>query len=78
MFVDDANLFLTNKDISYLFETAKLQLQRINQWFILNKLSLNISKTKYLFFHKPNKREDIPILLPKLNINNSEIEESEC
>ena len=78
MFVDDTNLFLTNKDISYLFETAKLQLQRINQWFILNKLSLNISKTKYLFFHKPNKREDIPILLPKLNINNSEIEESEC
>ena len=78
MYADDTNLFLTHKDISYLFETANLQLERINQWFISNKLSLNVSKTKYSFFHKPSKRDDIPLLLPKLNINNSEIERSEC
>ena len=53
--------------------------QRIfNQQFISNKLSLNITKTKYSFFHKPSKRDNIPLLLPKLNINNSEIEWSEC
>ena len=78
MFADDTNLFLTHKDISYLFETANLQLERINQWFISNKLSLNVSKTKYSFFHKPSKRDDIPLLLPKLNIDNTEIERSEC
>ena len=78
MYADDTNLFLTHKDISYLFETANLQLERINQWFISNKLSLNVSKTRYSFFHKPRKRDDIPLLLPKLNINNSEIERSEC
>ena len=78
MYADDTNLFLTHKDISYLFETANLQLERINQWFISNKLSLNVSKTKYSFFHKPSKRDDIPLLLPKLNINNNEIERSEC
>ena len=78
MYADDTNLFLTHKDISYLFETANLQLERINQWLISNKLSLNVSKTKYSFFHKPSKRDDIPLLLPKLNINNSEIERSEC
>ena len=78
MYADDTNLFLTHKDISYLFETANLQLERINQWFISNKLSLNVSKTKYSFFHKPSKRDDIPLLLSKLNINNSEIEQSEC
>ena len=78
MYADDTNLFITHKDISYLFETANLQLERINQWFISNKLSLNVSKTKYSFFHKPNQRDDIPLLLPKLNINNSEIERSEC
>ena len=32
MFADDTNLVLTHKDISYLFETANLQLGRINQW----------------------------------------------
>ena len=42
-------LFLTLKDISYLFETANLQLERMKQWFISNKLSLHVSKTKYFF-----------------------------
>ena len=79
MYADDTNLFLTHKDISYLFETASLQVARINQWFISNKLSLNVIKTKYSFFHKPSKRDDISLLLPKLNIKNSEIERrSEC
>ena len=73
MYVDDTNLFLRHEDISYLSETANLQLEIINQWFISNKLSLNVSKTKYSFFHKPRKRDDIPLLLPKLNVNNSDI-----
>ena len=72
MYADDTNLFLTHKDISYLFETANLQLERINQWFISNKLSPNVSKVKYSFFHKPNKRDCIPLLLPKLNVMRSE------
>ena len=50
MFVDDTNLSLSHKDISYLFEAANLQLERINQWFISNKLSLSVTKTKYSFF----------------------------
>ena len=78
MFTDDTNLFVAHKDISYLFETANLQLERINEWFISNKLSLHVSKTKYSFFHKLNKWDNIPLLLPKLNINNTEIERSEC
>ena len=73
MYADDTNLFLRHEDISYLSETANLQLEIINQWFISNKLSLNVSKTKYSFFHKPRKRDDIPLLLPKLNVNNSDI-----
>ena len=78
MFADDSSLFLTHKDISYLFETTNLQLETINKWFISNNLSLNVSKAKYSFFYKPKKRDDIPLLLPKLNINISEIERSEC
>ena len=78
MFADDTNLFLTHKDISYLFEMGNFQLQRINQWFISNKLPLNVSKTKYSFFHKPRKRHNILLLVPKLDINNSEIERYEC
>ena len=41
-------------------------------------MSLNVSKTEYLFFHKPSERDDNLLLFPKLNINNSDRERSEC
>ena len=34
-------------------------------------------KTKYSFFHKPNKKDDIPFCLPKLMINNYETQRKE-
>ena len=36
--------------------------------------SLNVEKTKYSLFHKPSKNDDIPLCLPKLIINNYEIQ----
>ena len=73
MFAGDTNLFLTHKDVSYLSETANLELERINQWFVSNELSLNVSEAKNSFFQKPNKGDDIPLLLPKLNIDDRTI-----
>ena len=61
MFADDTNLFFTHKDIRYLFQIVNQELENINQWFISNKLSLNIRNTKYSFFHKPNQKENIPL-----------------
>ena len=42
-------------------------------WSTENKLSLSVEKTKYLFFHKLSKKDDIPLRLPKLTISNYEI-----
>ena len=59
------------------------ELENINQWFISNKLSLNIyiyiyiKRTKYSFFHNPSQKENIPLLLPKLIINKNEIQWTE-
>ena len=53
------------------------ELENVNHWFVSNKLSLNIKKTKYSFFHKPSQRENIPLVLPKLIINNYEIQRRE-
>ena len=49
------------------------ELQNINEWFISNKLSLNVKKTKFSIFHKASRRDDLPLLLPKLFINNQVI-----
>ena len=50
------------------------ELASINQWFTSNKLSLNAKKTKYSFSHKPSKKDDICLMLPKLTISKHVIE----
>ena len=77
MFADDTNLFYTHSDIKCLFLTVNNELKNINEWFISNKLSLNVKKTKYTFFHKPSKKDDIPLLLPKLVIDKNQIKKEE-
>ena len=76
MFADDTNLFYAEENIKTLFDTVNIELQKIRQWFISNKLSLNVTKTKYSFFHKPSKKDNIPLVLPKLSICNNEIKRS--
>ena len=72
MFADDAE-----EKIKTFFDIVNIELQKNSQWFISNKLSLNVAKTKYSFFHKPSKKDNIPLVLPKLSICNNEIKRSE-
>ena len=60
-----------------MFLKVNKEFHKINQWFVSKKFSLNIKKTRYLFFHKQSKQDDIPLLLPKLKTNNYEIKRSE-
>ena len=75
MFADD--IFLNHKDIKHLFTVVNNELVNIKYWFTAIKLSSNVEKTKYSFFHKPSKKDDIPLRLPKLIINNYEIQREE-
>ena len=70
MFVDDTNLFNSDSNIGNLFETMNKELRKVANWFKANKLSLNISKTKYFLFHFTRKRKDIRNILPPLHIGN--------
>ena len=49
----------------------------MKDWFTENKLSLKVEKIKYYFFHHRSKKDDIPFCLPKLIINNYEIQREE-
>ena len=42
MYAHGTNLFFEHKDISVLFLTMNRELQNINDWFISNKLYLNV------------------------------------
>ena len=69
MFADDTNLFFSHSDINLLFEKMNKELANVCNWFNANKLSLNVKKTKFSFFHKSSKKYNIPLRLPNLNIN---------
>ena len=51
------------------------QLAKISDWPAVNKLSINVKKTKFVVFHAINK--DIEELVPELQINNIAIERVE-
>ena len=38
------------------------ELGKINEWLEINKLSLNINKSRYMLFHMPNKQVNAPTL----------------
>ena len=44
MFAGDTNLFCSSKDINTVLLRVNDALQNINEWFISNKLSLNVKK----------------------------------
>ena len=59
MFADNTNLLNSNKDINTVFHRVNDELQKINVWFISNKLSLNMKKkNKYSFYYKPNRKDE--------------------
>ena len=63
IFADDTGIFFSNPNIDILVEIAISILKKINEWFSVNKLTLNLSKTSYVIFK--SKR------LTNLNIPNS-------
>ena len=77
LYVDDTTLF-SSIEYSLPTYTSNVDLSLNNElinicdWLIINKLSLNISKTEYMVFHPYQK--DISQLVPSLTINDTEIE----
>ena len=50
MFADDTSIFLHSKDIKKLFNAGNKELELVDQWLIANRLSVYVSKTKYILF----------------------------
>ena len=55
---------------SHMNRNINSELSKISDWLRANKLSLNVSKTKLIVFHKPQKRFESP----QLQINGTDIE----
>ena len=73
MFADDTNLFSSHKNIKALFQIVNSELELVTEWFLANKLSLNVKKTKYVLFHKVTMCFSLPLQLPAMTFNNIKI-----
>ncbi|XP_065681560.1 uncharacterized protein LOC136095207 [Hydra vulgaris] len=73
LFADDTNLFYARNDINILFKLVNKELLNLTEWFNANKLSLNVTKTKYTFLHRFHNRDKVPLKLSKFCIANQDI-----
>ena len=69
LFADDTNVFLTGRDIHKLINTMQQERLKLHTWLLCNKLTLNISKTHYIIFHRAkHKKYEINIEINKIVI----------
>ena len=69
LFADDTNIFKSGKNIHDLSKEISNEMDKLNVWFNVNKLSLNVAKTHFMVFGKVKHSGSINII-----INDSEIE----
>ena len=69
LFADDTNAFLNGKNMNMLIDTIQQELSRLYVWLLANKLSLNLSKTHFMVFHRArHKQYNIHIKINKVPI----------
>lgn len=56
LFADDTNIFLEGNNIDNVVDNMNLELNKLMDWTIANKLSLNVDKTNYMIFSMKGKR----------------------
>ena len=54
LFADDINIFFSDKNHKFVFDTLNKELDNLSVWFKTNKLSLNVKKTNYIAFDEKN------------------------
>ena len=70
LFADDTNIYSFGFDLEELCVNINKELEKLNEWFALNKLSLDVLKTNFMRFG--NRHSNVKI---ELCIGDKEIEE---
>ena len=68
LFADDTNLLYEHENYETLCMNVNNELSKLNEWFSINKLSLNVKKTNFMVFGNKHMNEAL-----KIRINNEVI-----
>uniref|UniRef100_A0A8C8DB19 Reverse transcriptase domain-containing protein n=1 Tax=Oryzias sinensis TaxID=183150 RepID=A0A8C8DB19_9TELE len=63
LFADDTNIFCDGDDLNKLLEDETKEMKQLKIWFNINKLSLNLSKTKIMLFGNCKKSMHINVTI---------------
>ena len=74
LFADDTSLTATGKDLYVLLHRINSELPAVHEWLCSNRLTLNLSKTKYLVFQPRQKSNSN--LYPPLKLADQYLEQS--
>ena len=71
LFADDTNIFYSNSCLEAINEVVQTEINKVTEWLNVNKLSLNITKTKFILFRSINKKpkHDVKITINNMNID---------
>ena len=58
-FADDTNIFCLGDNLLSLVEALNCELEMLTEWFKVNKLSLNVSKSNYMVFGRKKTLEKL-------------------
>ena len=75
LYADDTALYCGSDTYLDIILNLRIELETVHQWLLLNKLTLNVKKTKFLIYGSKNKLKQVTQL--PLHINNEEIERVE-
>ena len=56
LFADDTGCFASDNNLNNLISTLNLELQKITNWMLANKMAVNTSKCKFIIFHNKGKK----------------------
>ena len=73
LYADDTTIYFSSPNLQSLFSTFNSELVYINEWFLKNKLTVNLTKTNYVLFHSSRRSATTSNLI--LNLGNHPIEE---
>ncbi len=72
MFADDTSIILESDNKNNLLQETTREIKNIKDWLLANKLTLNLDKTKVMYYGKQNIIKDIN---NSININNTILEQ---
>ena len=74
LFADDAVLILNHDNLKSLEKKFNAEVKKLHQWFVSNKLTLNLKKTKFMLFSKKKLKKNNEKKF-KININKYSIKQ---